>query len=88
MSELQIQPQAEKTKTVTIYVNGRPKQVDKTELTFDQIVALAFSPVPQGAMFTVTYSKAEGNKEGSLFPGDSIKVKEGMIFNVTETSQS
>jgi Multiubiquitin len=40
-------------------------------------------------MFTVTYRRGEGNKpEGTLVEGETVKVKEGMIFNVTATDKS
>jgi hypothetical protein len=39
-------------------------------------------------MFTVTYRKAEGGKEGFLVEGESVKAHEGMIFNVTATDKS
>ncbi len=41
---------AEEAKTVTIIVNGRPKTVPKNEeITFDQVVALAFpEPADRG----------------------------------------
>lgn len=76
---------------VTIVVNGREKVVTSKELTFEEVVALAFDKPPSGPniMFTVTYRRAHGNKpEGALSPGESVKVKEGMIFNVTATDKS
>ena len=77
-------------KTITIVVNGRERTVDKKELTFAEVIALAFDPVPTGpyVTFTVTYRRAHGNKEGSMVEGDSVKVKDGMIFNVTVTDKS
>ena len=39
--------------------------------------------------YAVTYRNGHGNKpEGVLAPGGSVKVKEGMIFSVSETGQS
>ena len=72
-----------------IIVNGRPKEVDARELTFDRVVTLAF-PGPHGPniVFTVTYRKAEGNKEGTLVQGQEVKVKDGTVFNVTKTDKS
>ena len=35
-------------KTVSIIVNGRERQVEKGELSFEDIIALAFDPVPTG----------------------------------------
>ncbi len=79
-------------KDVTIFVNGRKKGVEKNALlTFAEILALAFDPVPTGPniTFTVTYTKGESGKpEGTLIEGGSVKVKEGMVFNVTATDKS
>jgi multiubiquitin len=75
----------------TVIVNGRSKVVNTKELTFAEVVALAFDTVPTGqnVMFTVTYRRGHGNKpEGTLIEGQSVKVKEGMIFNVTATDKS
>jgi hypothetical protein len=72
-----------------VIVNGRPKEVDRRELTFDEVVRLAF-PGPHGPniVFTVTYRKAEGNKEGTLVQGQNVEVKDGTVFNVTKTDKS
>lgn len=75
----------------TIIVNGREKVIASKELTFDEVVALAFDPVPTGPniCLTVTYRRGHGNKpEGSLNESESLKVKEGMIINVTATDKS
>lgn len=79
------------TKTDTIVVNGVQKEVTTKELTFDQVVDLAFNPRPSGPywVFTVTYRRGHGEKpEGSLQPGETVKVMDGMIFNVTATDKS
>lgn len=78
-------------KTVTIFVNSREKTVPKGLISFMQLVALAFNPVPTGEniVFTITYRKGHGDKpEGSLPEGESVKVREGMIFNVRATDKS
>ncbi len=83
---------AKEPKTVTIIVNGRVKTVPKNEqITFDQVVALAFPnpPTGDGVQFTVQYTRGEGNKpSGALVEGQSVKVKEGMEFDVTPTNRS
>lgn len=77
------------TKTVTVYVNGQAKQVEKREYTFEEVVRLAFDNPNPNFEYTVTYSKGEEpNKEGTLVPGQTVKMKEGMIFDVTETNKS
>ncbi|MCS6302733.1 MAG: multiubiquitin domain-containing protein [Nitrospira sp.] len=78
-------------KQFTIIVNGRAKVVTERKLTYAQIVALAFDNPPTGenVAFTITYRKGEGNKpEGTLVEGETVKIKEGMIFNVTATNKS
>ena len=78
-------------KQYTIIVNGRQKVVTSKELSFDEVVALAFDnpPTGQNIIFTITYRRGEGNKpEGTLVEGETVKIKEGMIFNVTATDKS
>lgn len=77
-------------KLVTIVVNTREHQVEKDEITFDEVVALGLNPVPSGpnVLITVTYHRGHGNKSGDLLPGRSVKVKDGMVFDVTPTDQS
>jgi len=78
-------------KDITIVVNGREKTVTGKELTFAQLVALAFDTPPTGEniVFTITYRRGQGEKpEGSLVEGETVKVKKGMIFNVTATDKS
>jgi Multiubiquitin len=80
-----------KPKVYKIIVNGRQKEVLTKALTFDQVVAWAFNPVPSGpnVQFTVTYRKGlRKNHEGSMTEDESVRVKDGMIFDVTETNKS
>ena len=80
-----------KDKLVTIIVNGTQKSVAKDDLTYDEVVHLAFESPPYGenTLFTITYRRGQGNKpEGILAPGETVKVKEGMIFDVTATDKS
>lgn len=78
-------------KEITIVVNGRSKVVSDKDISFAEVVALAFDNVPTGPniVFTITYRRGQGNKpEGTLVEGATVKVKEGMIFNVTATDKS
>ena len=74
-----------------IIVNGRKKEVSTKTLTFSQVVALAFNPVPSGpnVQFSVTYRKGPNqNHEGTMTEGETVRIKDGMIFDVTETNKS
>ncbi len=76
-------------KEFTIVVNGREKKVTAKEMSFSEIVALANLPGGPNIVFTVTYRRGEGNRpEGTLVEGDTVKIKDGMIFNVTATDKS
>ena len=74
-----------------IFVNTRPRKVQGKEVTFDQIVALAFDPVPVGPniKFTISYRNGpRANPSGHLLPGGHVQIKNGMKFNVTATDKS
>lgn len=75
----------------TIIVNGREKQVEQECISFEEVVNLAYDNNPphgENVVITVTYSRGEHGKQGTLLPGESVKVKRGMIFNVTATDRS
>lgn len=79
-------------KSITIIVNAQEKTVFSDSLSFDDLVSLAYDgnpPTGDNWSFTVTYRRGHGSKpEGSLVEGDTVKLKKGMIFNVTGTDQS
>ena len=78
-------------KLVTIVVEATPHEWPKGEISYDEVVALevpGHSPEIQ-TTYSVMYERGLGNKPaGSLYPGASVKVKEGMVFHVSETGQS
>ena len=82
---------------VTIVVNGREKIIPESELSpdgelsFEQVLNLAFDPPPHGPniVFTMSYRNGAGRPpEGRLVAGQSVKVKDGTVFNVTPTDRS
>lgn len=78
-------------KTVTIIVEGTPHEWPKDEISYEDVVGLEVPGYTQHPEITysVKYTRGQGNKpEGTLSPGASVKVKEGMIFSVSETGQS
>jgi hypothetical protein len=77
--------------TIMVIVNGRKKEAPARVLTFMQVVALAFAPVPSGPdwVFTMTYRKAASKPhEGTLTEGETVTVRNGTIFNVKATNRS
>jgi uncharacterized protein YegP (UPF0339 family) len=78
-------------KEYEIIVNGRPKVVVSKELSFFDIVKLAFGEVISDGrkIYTMTFKKGVGARpEGILVEGDVIKIKKGVIFNVSATDKS
>lgn len=78
-------------KFVTIIVEGDPHQWPKDEITYAEVVTLEVPDYPQHPEITysVKYKKGHGSKpEGILPVGGSVKVKDGMVFSVSETGQS
>lgn len=76
-------------KQVTIIVNGRSFEAVKDEISFEELVSLANLVSGPNIIYTVTYDRGHGNKpQGTLVASESVKVKEGMIFNVTATDKS
>lgn len=76
---------------VTIIVEGTPHQWEKKKISYAEVVTLE---VPDYAhhpdiTYSVTFTNGPNNRpEGDLAKGESVKVKDGMIFNVSETGQS
>jgi hypothetical protein len=83
-----VEAAAEEAKTVTIIVNTKSHEWAQKEITFEQVVELAFPGQPydpQGT--TVEYSRGHG-PDKSLRPGESVRVKDGMIFDVEPANRS
>ena len=81
----------EHNKQVTIIVNTRTETVSKGDISYAEIVALAFPNPPTGdnVSFIVTYRRGNGDKpEGTLVEGQTVKVKDGMIFDVSPNNKS
>lgn len=75
----------------TIFVEGTAHEWYKKMISYDEVVELEVPDYPQHSEITysVTYSKGHSdNHTGTLAKGASVKVKEGMVFNVSETGQS
>lgn len=76
---------------VTLVVNGTPKKWDKKQISFKEIVILAFGNyIDKPTMiYTVAYEDGpKQNPEGSMIKGQSVFVKNKMIFHATATDKS
>ena len=82
---------------ITIIVNAQQKTISSSELSpdgeisFDQVVHLAYDPAPSGAdiVYTMMFRHSPGRPlEGRLVAGQTVKIQEGTIFNVGFTDKS
>ena len=83
-------PPESQVKQKTIYVNTRAVELDADKIGFERLVEIAY-PGPHGpdVTFTISYSRGpEGHESGSLTPGESVEIKNGMIFDVIRTVRS
>lgn len=76
-------------KTVTIKVNGRPRVVEKRRYTYREIAMIAYPNADfENFHYTTTYLHGVDGAEGDLVEGESIAVKNGMVFNVRRSDKS
>lgn len=78
-------------KTFEIVVNGEQHFIVQKREDFDGVVKLAFPTPPPGAaiLYTVAYRKGPRvNPKGTMVEGQSVKLKDGMIFDVSATDKS
>ena len=78
-------------KAFNIIIDGTPYRVPSDEVSFDEVVDLAYPDGGRGPLikYTVNFYNGAGRPpEGKLTEGQKAKVKEGTVFNVTRTDRS
>ena len=74
-----------------LIVNARPETWPKDTISYEEVIILAFGSISDNPYicYTVNYKRGpKGNAEGSLVKGQSVKVQQKMVFNVTRTDKS
>jgi hypothetical protein len=71
-----------------ISVNGRWCDIFKHKISYDELVKIAYPLGKPGYDPTITYSKGPSSKTQGILAGGEIQVVDGMIFNVTDTSEA
>ena len=85
------QQDSDSGKGIQIIVNGTTYSVPTDEVTFDDVVNIAYPDGGRGDLITYTMSFYNGGGrplEGDLVEGEKAKVKDGTVFNVTRTDRS
>lgn len=82
------QNEHQKDKPTNIIVNGRPKKFDDDEISYSEVVELAFPGESNSEIvFTVTYAGPQ-MPDGTLVAGQSVEIRNGVKFNVNKTNRS
>lgn len=73
-----------------IVINGEPFTVEEQEVTWEQVINLAYPEPPFAEpLYDVTFRRAHKPREGTLVAGQSVLVqKKGTAFNVVVTDRS
>lgn len=80
---------AKPKKLATVFINSRPVELQKDDITFEELIVLAFPDGPgANAQYRISYRRGNDNKSGTLAAGESLKIKEGMLFDVDVTNRS
>lgn len=77
-------------KTVTITVNQDDHEVTKEKILYDEVVSLYLKDGGKPSTeYLIKYSRGHSdNVSGTLAPGNTVKVKDGMRFRVSGTGES
>jgi hypothetical protein len=72
-----------------IYVNTEAVVWNRPQISYDELVKLAFpdGPVNGNVRYTITWTKPDGS-EGAVLKGGKVKVVDGMKFDVRNTDKS
>lgn len=75
-----------------LLVNGEPCTWLTRSIGYDSVISLAFGAdvhLPEGSRFTMQYTRGAAEKpSGTLLPGQSVPVVEGMVFDVAVTNRA
>jgi len=73
----------------TIYVNTEPVVWDRPQISYEDLVKLAFpdGPFDGNVRYSITWTKPDGS-EGAVLKGGKVNVVEGMKFDVRNTDKS
>lgn len=72
-----------------IIVNARPREVTGVSISYSEVVNLAFPDDPNAGeyLYSVHYTGPHV-PDGTLAEGQSVKLENGMKFDVTKTNRS
>lgn len=85
-------PHPDHQHTIEIIVNSRTRHVHERELSYSEVLELAFPGASNTdtIIYTIAFEGAAGKPphEGTLAEGGSVHVKKGTCFHVVRTDKS
>ncbi|MFI0234567.1 multiubiquitin domain-containing protein [Streptomyces sp. NPDC017086] len=91
MSHPDAPSEGRRPRTYKIVVNGQERTVSTDTVSFEEVVSLAFDPVPTGPFVLITVSFRHADQkpaEGTLTAGTNVQIKNRTVFSVTATDKS
>jgi hypothetical protein len=79
---------AHKPKPIHILVNGRPREVTGEVITYKEVVVLAFPNADFNQFDFEVHYTGPHVPDGSLVDGQSVRLENGLKFDVTKTNKS
>jgi len=72
---------------IRVIINGKPFELNQKTISYREVVELV--GFNGDRVLSVTYRAkriGDTNREGMLYPGSTLVLADGMIFNVADTS--
>lgn len=81
------------TESFVFYINGKVRQIiyDKNAEVYLKIgykKIVEFAGKDANKIWTVIYKVPKTTTQGTLVPGEFVKIQDGMVFSVTDTSKA
>jgi hypothetical protein len=68
-----------------IIVNGNATEVEGEEISYDDVVRIAYNGRVVGSPSITFHQGAGPSENGTLPTGGTVRIKEGTVFNVAST---
>lgn len=88
MSQEAKHPDNDKENDFQIFVNSRPRKVQGPEISFVEVLTLAGVDVTGQDLGLYDVEWSHGNKAGTLTPGQSVALENGMRFDAGKSNRS
>jgi hypothetical protein len=70
-----------------IVVNGKLRQFQGAQITYEEVIRLAYPEGPFDILYTVAYTNPNG-QDGTLAPGQKTAVHKDIEFRIRKTNRS